>query len=248
MKKYDLVSALAEETAGKVAASEENWRGYLDTASRLYRYRFQDQLLIHAQRPDATACASMEIWNERMHCWVNQGAKGIALIDEQSSGKIKYVFDISDVHKNRRRGHFPNLWEMRKEHESLVLARLEELYGETDPAEDFSGRIQELAERIASDYTEEVASVMESIKKGSFLEKLDSAGLRTRICDTLSSGIAYTVLKRCGLDSTELKKGLDFPASGSSTPWIRCHSLAPVYLTFPDRFLWRPGGWSEIVN
>lgn len=110
MRKYKLISALAEETAKEVVRNEESWRRYLNTASRLYKYPFKEQLLIYAQRPDATACASIEIWNEKMHCWVNKGAKGIALIDEDSFSGLKYVFDISDVHKARRIGQFPSLW------------------------------------------------------------------------------------------------------------------------------------------
>lgn len=114
MRKYKLISALAEKTAKEVVRNEESWRRYLNTASRLYKYLFKEQLLIYAQRPDATACASIEIWNEKMHCWVNKGAKGIALIDEDSFSGLKYVFDISDVHKARRIGRFPNLWEIRE--------------------------------------------------------------------------------------------------------------------------------------
>ena len=85
----------------EVARNEESWKKYLNTASRLYKYPFKDQLLIYAQRPDATARASIEIWNEKMHCWVNKGAKGIALIDEEGNthSGLRYVFDISDVHK-----------------------------------------------------------------------------------------------------------------------------------------------------
>lgn len=137
MRKYKLISVLAEETAKEVVRNEENWRRYLNTASRLYKYPFKEQLLIYAQRPDATACASIEIWNEKMHCWVNKGAKGIALIDEDSFSGLKYVFDISDVHKARRIGQFPNLWEMREEHMEAVISRLEDLeekWGKKYPA------------------------------------------------------------------------------------------------------------------
>ena len=137
MRKYKLISALAEETAKEVVRNEESWRRYLNTASRLYKYPFKEQLLIYAQRPDATACASIEIWNEKMHCWVNKGAKVIALIDEDSFSGLKYVFDISDVHKARRIGQFPNLWEMREEHMEAVISRLEDLeekWGKKYPA------------------------------------------------------------------------------------------------------------------
>ena len=102
MRKYDMISELAETTAKDVVRNEESWRRYLNTASEIYKYPFKDQLLIYAQRPDATACASIEIWNEKMHCWVNKGAKGIALIDDDTNTGLKYVFDISDVHKARR--------------------------------------------------------------------------------------------------------------------------------------------------
>ena len=102
MRKYDMISELAEATAKDVVRNEESWRRYLNTASGIYKYPFKDQLLIYAQRPDATACASIEIWNEKMHCWVNKGAKGIALIDDDTNTGLKYVFDISDVHKARR--------------------------------------------------------------------------------------------------------------------------------------------------
>lgn len=151
MRKYKLISALAEETAKEVVRNEESWRRYLNTASRLYKYPFKEQLLIYAQRPDATACASIEIWNEKMHCWVNKGAKGIALIDEDSFSGLKYVFDISDVHKARRIGQFPNLWEMREEHMEAVLSRLEQTYGDTDRKAGFVGRIREIAGQIAGD-------------------------------------------------------------------------------------------------
>ena len=100
-------------TAAEVVKNREEWMKYLTTAARLYKYPFREQLLIYAQRPDATACASIELWNERMHCWVNKGAKGSALLDEDDAhGKrLKYVFDVSDVHAARRIGRYPELWE-----------------------------------------------------------------------------------------------------------------------------------------
>lgn len=94
MTKYNTISALVKEISKQVVYSEKEWKQYLNTASRLYKYPFQDQLLIYAQRPDATACAPIEIWNEIMHCWVNKGAKGIALIDDENYKRLRYVFDI----------------------------------------------------------------------------------------------------------------------------------------------------------
>ena len=211
MRKYKLISALAEETAKEVVRNEESWRRYLNTASRLYKYLFKEQLLIYAQRPEATACASIEIWNEKMHCWVNKGAKGIALIDEDSFSGLKYVFDISDVHKARRIGQFPNLWEMREEHMEVVISRLEKTYGDTDREAGFVGRIRELAGRIAEDCYKELASDMEYLKEGSFLEELDELNVEVRIRETLADSIAYTVLKRCGMAESELAEEINFP-------------------------------------
>lgn len=211
MRKYKLISALAEETAKEVVRNEENWRRYLNTASRLYKYPFKEQLLIYAQRPEATACASIEIWNEKMHCWVNKGAKGIALIDEDSFSGLKYVFDISDVHKARRIGQFPNLWEMREEHMESVISRLEKTYGDTDREAGFVGRIREIAGRIAEDCYKELASDMEYLKEGSFLEELDELYVEIRIRETLADSIAYTVLKRCGMEESELAEEINFP-------------------------------------
>ena len=211
MRKYDMISELAEATAKDVVRNEESWRRYLNTASGIYKYPFKDQLLIYAQRPDATACASIEIWNEKMHCWVNKGAKGIALIDDDTNTGLKYVFDISDVHKARRIGRFPDLWEMQEEHKEAVLERLERTYGETDKANGFVSRIRELAERIAEDCYQEIASDMEYLKEGSFLEELDELNVEVRIKQTLADSIAYTVLKRCGMEESELAEEIRFP-------------------------------------
>lgn len=213
MRKYDLISALSAETSKEVARNEESWKKYLNTASRLYKYPFKDQLLIYAQRPDATACASIEIWNEKMHCWVNRGAKGIALIDDEGNthSGLRYVFDISDVHKARRIGRFPQLWEMKEEHQQTVLDRLEGIYGDTNKEAGFTDRIREIASRIAQDCYGELASDMEYLKEGSFLEELDELNIAVRVRETLADSIAYTVLKRCGMEDAELAEEIQFP-------------------------------------
>ena len=213
MRKYDVISALSEETSKRVTRNEESWKKYLNTASRLYKYPFKDQLLIYAQRPDATACASIEIWNEKMHCWVNKGAKGIALFDEEGSPNtgLRYVFDISDVHKARRIGRFPRLWEMKGEHQEAVLDRLEGIYGDTDKEAGFTDRIREIASLIAQDCYGELASDMEYLKEGSFLEELDELNIAVRVRETLADSIAYTVLKRCGMEDAELAEEIQFP-------------------------------------
>ena len=211
MEKYKLISALAEETAKEVVRNEENWRRYLNTASRLYKYPFNEQMLIYAQRPDATACASLETWNEKMNCWVNRGAKGIALIDTDSERpRLKYVFDVSDVHKARRIGRDPYLWELKEEHKAPVLAQLEKTYGATDVNMPFEERIMEIADRIAQDYYEEILPELNYVKEGSFLDDLDELNLGIRLRETLASSISFTLLSRCGADMDLWKDDMNF--------------------------------------
>ena len=210
-KKYHEISMLAGETAGQVSKNGEEWMKYLTTAARLYRYPFEDQMLIYAQRPDASACATMETWNEKMFCWVNRGAKGIALFDRESERpRLKYVFDVSDVHKSRRLGKDPYLWEIREEHKDAVLAQLEKTYGATDKGSSFEGRLMEIAGRIAEDYYKELLPDMSYSKEGSFLEALDELNVGLRLRETLSASIAYTLLSRCGADMDLWKDELNF--------------------------------------
>ena len=210
MRKYDFISALAKETAAEVVKNREEWMKYLTTAARLYKYPFREQLLIYAQRPDATACASIELWNERMHCWVNKGAKGIALLDEDDAhGKrLKYVFDVSDVHAARRIGRYPELWELHEEHKEDVIKRLEQTYGATDDKKLFEERLIEIAERIAADYYEEFLPDLKYMIEGSFLEGLDEQNVGIRLRDTLSESISFTLLSACGADMEEYGRNL----------------------------------------
>ena len=209
--KYEKISTLARETTAEVAKNAAAWTNYLDTAARLYKYPFNEQVLIYAQRPDATACASLELWNEKMNCWVNKGAKGIALIDEDSrKPRLKYVFDVSDVHKARRIGKDPNLWNMREEHQEIVLSQLEKTYGETDKEYPFELRIKELSDRIAADYLDLYAEDLGYNAEGSSLEELDVQNREIRLKETLSSSIAYTILSRCGADVESIRDELNF--------------------------------------
>lgn len=211
MTKYIKISVLARETAKKVCRGREQWIRYLDVASRLYKYPFEDQLLIYAQRPDATACASLEMWNERMFCWVNRGAKGIALIDGESERpKLRYVFDVSDVHKARRIGKDPFIWHLREEHKEVVLAELEHIYGSTNDSLPFENRIYEIAERIAEDFYEEAVDEVIEEAANSFLEDLDGDAVAVRFREMLVQSVSYTILKRCGCDMTEFADDFTF--------------------------------------
>ena len=209
--KYHYISALAEMTAGDIVKNENEWTRFLTTAARLYKYPFNEQMLIYAQRPDATACASLETWNEKMNCWVNRGAKGIALIDTDSERpRLKYVFDVSDVHKARRIGRDPNLWELKEEHKAPVLAQLEKTYGGTDVNMPFEERIMEIADRIAQDYYEELLPELNYVKEGSFLDDLDELNLGIRLRETLAFSISFTLLSRCGADMDLWKDDMNF--------------------------------------
>ena len=211
MTKYIKISVLARETAKKVCRGREQWIRYLDVASRLYKYPFEDQLLIYAQRPDATACASLEMWNERMFCWVNRGAKGIALIDgEGERPKLRYVFDVSDVHKAKRIGKDPFIWHLREEHKEVVLIELEHIYGSTNDALPFECRIYEIAERIAEDFYEEAVDEVIDEAANSFLEDLDGDAVAVRFREMLVQSVSYTILKRCGCDMTEFDDEFTF--------------------------------------
>lgn len=211
-RKYEIISRLAEETAKEVVKNEDTWKRYLTTAARIYKYPFQEQLLIYAQRPDATACASIEVWNSRkLNCWVNKGAKGIALIDEDNSyTRLKYVFDVSDVHKARRIGRDPYLWELKPEQEEAVMKRLERIYGETGAEKSFGDRLLEIAQRVTNDCYEEVAEDLFYLAEGSFLEGLDEYSMKVHLRETLQASISYTLLTRCGLDAEDYQDSMNF--------------------------------------
>ena len=198
--KLQYVSELAGQTAREVTKNVDSWKRYLTTASRLYKYPFDEQLLIFAQRPDATACAEMELWNDKMRRWVRAGSKGIALIRQNGNGRsyLEYVFDIADT-RPVRGAKTPWIWELREEHQETVLAALERQYGET-AGTDFGSRLMELASRAAREiYQEHLAELSYGVE-GSFLEGLDSLNLEVRYRDTLTASVQYALLSRCGLD------------------------------------------------
>jgi len=211
MTRYQEISALAEYTSRQVARNGQEWTKYLDTAARLYKYPFHEQLLIYAQRPQATACASIDVWNEKMHCWVNRGAKGIALIDTNSARpKLKYVFDVADVHKARRIGRDPNLWKLKYDQRDKVLETLEKTYGATDTTRQFEQRIMEIADRIAMDSYKELLPELSYAAEGSALEELDDFNRDLILRETLKSSLSYVLLSRCGANMEQWRGELDF--------------------------------------
>ncbi len=211
MTKYQKISTLAKETARLITKNGEEWRAFLTTAARLYKYPFEDQILIYAQRPEATACASMEIWNEKMFCWVNRGAKGIALIDSASEyARLRYVFDVADVHKAKRIGKEPPIWNLREEHKETVLEALEKTYGETDRQETFEQRLRNMVKQISRDYASEVLPDARYVSEGSLLEELDEWNIRMRLRETMEESVAYALLSRCGADMEVWREDFSF--------------------------------------
>ena len=156
MARVQEIRGMAEWYATDIASSPADWMKYLDTAARLYRYSFTDQLLIYAQRPQATACASLELWNQKMFRWVNRGAKGIALIDETTQKtRLRYVFDVQDTHMVNG-GRTPYLWKLQEEQQEEVLLHLEEVYGlETKDTENLSDALMATAKYMVEENLDE---------------------------------------------------------------------------------------------
>ena len=209
--RFDEIVRLAKDTFERVSSSPGDWVDFLKTASRNYRYSFSDQLLVYAQRPDAKACAPIELWNNRMHCWVNRGAKGIALIDDSSERpKLRYVFDVSDVHRSRVNGVLPKLWEMQENYETDVIRRLEGIYGKTNEARPFADRLIELSNRIAAEYAPDVVNDLIEVQESSSLSGLDEFNVEMRLRETLGASIAYSLLSRCDEEADAYLGDLNF--------------------------------------
>ena len=211
MSKLQDIRDLAQEHAVSVSGSPRDWMDYMDTASRLYRYSFSDQLLIHAQRPDATACASLELWNEKMLRWVNRGARGIALFDETwQNTKLRYVFDISDTHMVAG-GRSPYLWQMQEHQREEILTHLAEVYAlEEKDAATLQDALMAVAREMVNDNLEEYLDGLEYAVEGTYLEDLDEVTIRSDFRQLATDSVYYLLSRRCGLDPMELLEEEDF--------------------------------------
>ena len=211
MSKLQDIRDLAQEHAVSVSGSPRDWMDYMDTASRLYRYSFSDQLLIHAQHPEATACASLELWNEKMFRWVNRGARGIALLDETGQHtRLRYVFDISDTHMVAG-GRSPYLWQMQEHQREEILTHLAEVYAleEKDTAT-LQDALMAAAREMVSDNLEEYLDGLEYAVEGTYLEDLDEVTIRSDFRQLATDSVYYLLSRRCGLDPMELLEEEDF--------------------------------------
>ena len=190
--------ALAQRTANGLTRYWESWTAYLTTASRLYKYRFEDQLMIYAQRPDATACADYDIWNNRMNRYVRRGSKGIALLDESSGyPRLHYVFDVSDTGV-RRNSRAPDLWQYNDDLKQPVSDALTAAYGISH--ERVSQQLADIAGKLVADYWDNNSEDVRAIVDGSFLMDYDSAGLEMQFKSAAAISVTYTLLERCGFE------------------------------------------------
>ena len=190
--------ALAQRTANGLTRYWESWTDYLTTASRLYKYRFEDQLMIYAQRPDATACADYDIWNNRMNRYVRRGSKGIALLDESSGyPRLHYVFDVSDTGV-RRNSRDPDLWQYNDDLKQPVSDALTAAYGISH--ERFSQQLADIAGKLVADYWDNNSEDIRAIVDGSFLMDYDSTGLEMQFKSAAAISVTYTLLERCGFE------------------------------------------------
>ena len=190
--------ALAQRTANGLTRYWESWTDYLTTASRLYKYPFADQLMIYAQRPDATACADFDIWNNRMNRYVRRGAKGIALLDESSGfPRLHYVFDVSDTGV-RRNSRDPEVWQYNDDLKQLVSEMLSKTYGIS--GERVSQQLADVAGKLVADYWDNNGGDIRAIVDGSLLMDYDEAGVEMQFKSAAAISVTYTLLERCGFE------------------------------------------------
>ena len=190
--------ALAQRTANGLTRYWESWTDYLTTASRLYKYPFADQLMIYAQRPDATACADFDIWNNRMNRYVRRGAKGIALLDESSGfPRLHYVFDVSDTGV-RRNSRDPEVWQYNNDLKQPVSEMLAATYGVS--GERVSQQLADVAGKLVADYWDNNGGDIRAIVDGSLLMDYDEAGVEMQFKSAATISVTYTLLERCGFE------------------------------------------------
>ena len=207
--KLQNICTLSDEV-GKSLADYENWTAFLKSAAWQYKYSFQDQLFIYAQRPDATACASIDVWNKRLKSWINRGAKGIALLREGNRGQyLDYVFDISDTHSldNTR----VRLWRYNSRFDEAIIETLENSFGELKSKNSITDAVISAAQNAVEDSKADYLSELKYAKENSFLDGLDELNIDVEFQQTAETSIAYTVLQRLGINADEVFEREDFP-------------------------------------
>ena len=208
--RYKALTELYQETQRSVTAPDQ-WRAFLASACRNYRLSFDEQLLVYAQRPDATAVLEIERWNRQFGRWVNRGANGIAVLDGEHNGKprLKYYFDISDTHEARFPRPVP-LWTVREEYAPDIIETLENSFGELEHKEDLGEALLSAAKNAVEDNMPDYLSELKTLTEGSFLEELDELNLEVEYRRAVQNSIGYMLLVRCGLDPSEYFEDEDF--------------------------------------
>ena len=208
--KTEFYRQMADHVATQLTGSWQEWAGFLTTAARLYKYPFHEQLLIYAQRPDATACAEYDLWNEKMGRYVRRGSKGIALVDDSGDKpRLRYVFDITDT-GTREHSRTPWLWKLEEQHRDSVSAMLERTYDVS--GDDLAGQLTEVAGKLAEEYWTEHRQDFLYIVDDSFLEEYDEFNIEVQFKAAATISISYALMSRCGLEPERYFTHEDFMA------------------------------------
>ena len=215
--KAEFYRQMAEQVSTRLVGSWKEWTAFLTTAARLYKYPFHEQMMIYAQRPDATACAEYNLWNDKMGRYVRRGSKGIALVDDSGDRpRLRYVFDISDT-GTREHSRTPWLWQLEEQHIGPVSAMLERNYGVA--GDDLAQQLTDVAGKLASEYWDEHQQDFRYIVDGSFLEEYDDLNIEVQFKSAATVSIAYALMSRCGLDTEQYFQHEDFmPIFDFNTP------------------------------
>ena len=208
--KAEQYAQMADQVARQLTGSWQEWAGFLTTVARLYKYPFHEQLMIYAQRPDATACAEYDLWNNRMGRYVRRGSKGIALVDDSGDRpRLRYVFDISDT-GTREHSRTPWLWTMNEEHTAPVMAMLEGNYGVG--GEELPQQLADVAAGLSEEYWTDHRQDILYIVDGSFLEEYDEYNIEVQFKSAAAVSITYALISRCGLEPEQYFSHEDFMA------------------------------------
>ena len=217
--KAEQYAQMADQVARQLTGSWQEWAGFLTTAARLYKYPFHEQLMIYAQRPDATACAEYDLWNNRMGRYVRRGSKGIALVDDSGDRpRLRYVFDISDT-GTREHSRTPWLWTLNEEHTAPVMAMLERNYDVSGG--DLAQQLADVAAKLAEEYWADHRRDILPIVDGSFLEEYDEYNIEVQFKSAATVSITYALMSRCGLEPEQYFSHEDFmPIFDFNTPAV----------------------------
>ena len=208
--KYQLITELYRRTGIAVAKNPQAWQGFLSSACRNYKCRFDEQLLIYAQRPDAVAVAKLETWNRQFKRWVNKDSKGIAVFDPKSRrNTLKYYFDVSDTHEGYYGSRPVPIWQMDERYEQAVMERLSDRFGDVEST-DLASALMETAKNAVEDNLQDYFSQLKDCTKDSFLEELDDFNIEVIYRRLAANSVAFMLISRCGLDTNEFFDREDF--------------------------------------